>query len=465
VEAPPVVSPTAPPDEGYWGHLPLAARQADGSPRWYGESATPWGEVLDRTAELYPGKEAILSGEAITYREFQELANGLARGLLGLGVRPGDAIALWLSPRPEALIAQFACYKLGVPLVPIDPAQRDLGEVLSQSDATALFLTEALPGLASPLETVYELLPELVEAPPGKLLSDRFPRLRHIVLLRGSRRFKGIFSLEELYTRGEGVGEEELEEIASLVGPEAVQHLLYAYGRPGAMLTQRASAAAGGLLADLLRLGPEDRVLLAFPPSHPLWLYPALAAVWAGACLVPSQAFPSQAVEALERDRVSVVFADPGMFRVMVGQAGFRPPSLRLAVAYGAPLEPGVRKRLGDAGTREVVNLYGREEAGLVTATARGEGEGVLDASVGRPLPHCQVKVIDPATGRELPAGETGAICSRGVFPGVHGTKGYYKKPRETAAVLDAQGWLHGPDLGFLDGAGYLHITGRKEGK
>ena len=88
-----------------------------------------------------------------------------------------------------------------------------------------------------------------------------------------------------------------------------------------------------------------------------------------------------------------------------------------------------------------------------------------MDASVGRPLPHCQVKVIDPATGRELPAGETGAICSRGVFPGVHGTKGYYKKPRETAAVLDDQGWLHGPDLGFLDGAGYLHIAGRKEGK
>src|SRR3989304_5575452 len=148
------------------------------------------------------------TGGAPPSREFQELANGLARGLLGLGVRPGDAIALWLSPRPEALIAQFACYKLGVPLVPIDPAQRDLGEVLSQSDATALFLTEALPGLASPLETVYELLPELVEAPPGKLLSDRFPRLRHIVLCRGGRRYTGIFSLAELYTRGEGAGGE-----------------------------------------------------------------------------------------------------------------------------------------------------------------------------------------------------------------------------------------------------------------
>ena len=81
--------------------------------------------------------------------------------------------------------------------------------------------------------------------------------------------------------------------------------------------------------------------------------------------------------------------------------------------------------------------------------------------TVGRILPTCHVKIVDPNTGASLPAGQQGEICTRGVYPGSQVMVGYYNKPEETANAIDAEGWLHSGDLGVLDEEGYLHITGR----
>jgi fatty-acyl-CoA synthase len=133
--------------------------------------------------------------------------------------------------------------------------------------------------------------------------------------------------------------------------------------------------------------------------------------------------------------------------------------SLRTGIMAGAPCPPELMKRvINDMHCREILIGYGETEASPLThLTSRDDSFDRRINTVGRNLPHQEVKVVSTETGRTLALGEVGEIC----FRGYHIMRGYYGKPEKSSETIDAAGWLRSGDLGAMDSDGYVKITGR----
>ena len=174
------------------------------------ENATPWvegktiGQVLRETAMRYPRHDALVFpalGLRTSYQQFDEQVDLAARGLLAVGIKSGEHVAIWATNVPEWVILQFATARIGAVLVNINPAYRpfELKYVLNQSDSVALFLVAKFK-TSDYFAMLAEVCPELTAAQPGKLNAKEFPRLRWVVALEedapaGARRSPRALSL------------------------------------------------------------------------------------------------------------------------------------------------------------------------------------------------------------------------------------------------------------------------------
>src|SRR5687767_14017745 len=140
--------------------------------------------MLETVAARHASREAIVFGdERLTFAGLRDRALAFAGGLAALGLGRSDALAIWLPNRPLWFVAQYAAASLGVVVVALNPRYRahELSYILGQSDAAALLLADHL-GPIDYLETLHEVLPELADAVPGELQSDKLPRLRHVIV-------------------------------------------------------------------------------------------------------------------------------------------------------------------------------------------------------------------------------------------------------------------------------------------
>jgi fatty-acyl-CoA synthase len=137
----------------------------------------------------------------------------------------------------------------------------------------------------------------------------------------------------------------------------------------------------------------------------------------------------------------------------------FNLTSLRTGIMAGSPCPMQVMKRVVDEmHAHEITICYGLTECSPVTnQTATDDSLELRCGTVGRPLPHVEVKVVDPETGKTVPTGQSGELCARGYLV----MRGYYNKPAETAEIIDEAGWLHTGDLAEMDENGYCKIVGR----
>jgi fatty-acyl-CoA synthase len=152
----------------------------------------------------------------------------------------------------------------------------------------------------------------------------------------------------------------------------------------------------------------------------------------------------------------------PTMFIAELGVPDFDSydlSSLRTGIMAGSPCPVEVMKQVVDRmGMTEVTICYGMTETSPVSTQTRADD--TLDrrvSTVGRVHPHVEVKVVDPATGRTLPRGESGELCTRGYSVML----GYWDEPEKTAEAIDAARWMHTGDLAVMGNDGYLNITGR----
>jgi fatty-acyl-CoA synthase len=135
--------------------------------------------------------------------------------------------------------------------------------------------------------------------------------------------------------------------------------------------------------------------------------------------------------------------------------------SLRTGIMAGAPCPPPLMQRvMQDMHCSEILIGYGETEASPLThLTTRDDSMERRTQTVGKNLPHQEVKIIDVETGATVPLGEIGEIC----FRGYHIMRGYYGQPEKTAETIDENGWLYSGDLGTMDTEGYVQITGRRK--
>ncbi|MGQ9509884.1 MAG: AMP-binding protein [Thermodesulfobacteriota bacterium] len=429
------------------------------------------GDFLDQVVSKFPDREALIDLSKdirFTYREFQKSVDSLAKGLIQLGLKKGDHVALWAPNRWEWIVTQFALAKMGAVLMSVDihcQAQQ-LEYLLRQSDSKALVMTEGLKG-SEYVETIYQLLPELKQPFLKTLSFELFPELKYLILI-SDRRLENLLLWKEVIKNGEPLPHSLLMEYQCSNHYEDEITLLYTSGTTGPPKGVRSSHF--GLInttlasAENQRLTENDRLCLSVPLSHMFGcICVTLAAILRGATLIiPSETFDSRKIlEAIEIERCTAIYGSPSAFLSLMEDPKYKETdfrSLRSGIIGGAQCPIEVMNRVvEEMGVREIIIGYGlTESSSWITMTHPDDPLELRVSTVGKPLPGVEVKIIDPETGEEVPRGLSGEICARGL-----NMKGYYKMPMATANAIDPSGWLHTGDLGYLDEKGYLRTTGR----
>ncbi|MFJ2171683.1 AMP-binding protein [Streptomyces sp. NPDC087851] len=411
------------------------------------------GANLDRTAAAFPDREALVdvaSERRWTYREFDAAVGTLARALLGHGVAKGDRVGIWAVNCPEWVLVQYATARIGAIMVNINPAYRahEAEFVLNQSGISVLFAS--LAHRSSDYRA-------LVDAVRG-----RCPELRSV-------HYIGDPSWDQLLCAASEVTEDQIREREaglSCDDPINIQYTSGTTGFPkGATLSHHNILNNGYFVGETVGYTERDRVCLPVPFYHCFGMVMGnLAALSHGACVViPAPSFEAPAtLDAVQRERCTSLYGVPTMFLAELDLPGFGSydlSSLRTGIMAGSPCPVEVMKRVVAAmNMREVSICYGMTETSPVSLqTRRDDDLERRTGTVGRALPHIEVKVIDPATGVTLPRGEPGELCTRGYSVML----GYWNEPERTAEVIDAGRWMHTGDLAVIREDGYAQIVGR----
>lgn len=429
------------------------------------------GQLLENIAAKYPDNDALVytdRGLRYSYREFNAMCRKVARGLMALGIKRGDHLAVWATNVPEWVLLQFATGKMGAVLVTVNTNYKafELEYLLKQSDSASLFMTGGTKNV-NYLEMIHELCPELKDCPPGQLNSQRLPLLKNVVFI-GSEKQPGMFNWDDILAMAEQVSEEELDARMASLDPDDTINMQYTSGTTGfpkgVMLTHTNLIGNAESVAECMKFGPEDRLCIPVPFFHCFGcVLGTLTCVVSGATMVPVETFnPYRVLETVEKGRCTALHGVPTMFIVeleCLEQGNYDLSTLRTGIMAGAPCPIEVMKQVIERmNMREIVITYGQTEASPgITMTRTDDPIELRVNTVGRALPNVQMKIVDPATNEELPPGQQGEICAKGY----NIMKGYYKDEVATAQAIDQDGWLHTGDLGIADENGYLKITGR----
>jgi fatty-acyl-CoA synthase len=429
------------------------------------------GALLEETVARQPEREALVYGTAghrLTYSEFRAACDAAARGLIALGLARGEHLALWATNCPEWVVLQFASASIGVVLVTVNPAYRsqELAYVLRQSNAKGLALVERFR-TSDYVAMLHEVCPEIAAAASGTPPAA-CPALREVVLIRGTAS-SGLRSWQAMLDAGRRVSDAELVARRRAVAPDDVVNIQYTSGTTGfpkgAQLTHVNLVNNALAVGERLRLGPDDRVCIPVPLYHCFGcVLGTLACAASGAAMVlPGEHFDAeQTLAVAAAERATALYGVPTMFIAMLEQprfASFDLRSLRTGIMAGAPCPIEVMRQVVERmHATEMTIAYGQTEASpVITQTCPDDSIELRVATVGRPLPGVEVKIVDPGTGAALGPGAQGELCCRGYLV----MKGYYEMPEATAAAIDTDGWLHTGDLAVMDERGYYRITGR----
>jgi fatty-acyl-CoA synthase len=442
------------------------------------ESNLPWvdgltiGQVLTATAEKYADHEAVVFpqlGRRWTWRQFADDVDAAARGLLALGVKKGEHVALWATNVPQWVLLQFATARIGAVLVNINPAYRpfELQYVLRQSDAVALFLVDTFKS-SDYFTMLSEVCPEIAEATAGRVKSLQYPNLRTITAIKGTPP-SGLLLWDQMVEQGRNVPAQELDHISKSLKPADPINIQYTSGTTGfpkaAMLSHRNLLLNAYHVGGCQKFTPADRLCIPVPFYHCFGcvLGTLACAVYGTAMIIPAEYFQATpTLEALEKERATAVYGVPTMYIAQLQDPSFpsrKITTLRTGIMSGAPCPIEVMRQVIDKlGPRELTIAYGQTEASpVITQTRTDDPLALRVETVGRPLPDVEVKIVDPAKGEALPDNQQGELCARGHVVML----GYYNNAEATAAAIDSEGWLHTGDLAVRLPSGYYKITGR----
>ncbi|MFI5662028.1 AMP-binding protein [Streptomyces sp. NPDC051684] len=411
------------------------------------------GRNLRRAVEAWPEREALVDmadGRRWTYAEFGADVEELARGLLARGIAKGDRVGIWAVNCAEWVLVQYATARIGAILVNINPAYRshELAFVLQQSGVSLLVSSTEHKG------TDYR---ELV-----RQVDPECPELR-------DRVFIGTDSWDALVAAADGATVDQLaarEAELSCDDPVNLQYTSGTTGFPkGATLSHHNILNNGYWVGETVGYSEQDRVCLPVPFYHCFGMVMGnLGATSHGACIViPGPSFePATTLRAVQQERCTALYGVPTMFIAELNLPDFAAydlGSLRTGIMAGSPCPAEVMKRVvSEMHMAEVSICYGMTETSPVSLqTRRDDDLERRTGTVGRVLPHIEVKVVDPVTGVTLPRGESGELCTRGYSVML----GYWGEPEKTAEVIDAGRWMHTGDLAVLRDDGYAQIVGR----
>ena len=410
------------------------------------------GENLRRTVERFPDREALVvpyQRHRATYRQFWEETSKVARGLMVRGVKKGERVGIWSPNRAEWVELQYATARMGAILVNINPAYRvhELEYALKHSGVSTLVLAKGFRQ-ADYVGMVHEV-------------RLRCPDLRQTIVLEED--------WADLKHDAQRLSDEALREVERALqfdDPINIQYTSGTTGFPkGATLSHHNILNNGYFIGEFLRYTERDRVCIPVPLYHCFGMVLGnLAITTHGAAMVfPGESFdPLQAMATVQKERCTALYGVPTMFIAELEHPEFGSfdfSSLRTGIMAGSPCPVEVMKKVQkDMHMPEVTICYGMTETSPVSTQSRTDDP--LEkrvGTVGQVHPHVEVKVVDPTTGRIVPRGTPGELCTRGYSVML----GYWGDPHATREAIDDGRWMHTGDLATMDEQGYVKIVGR----
>ena len=428
------------------------------------------GGVLDDLSKNNPNGWAVRYTDRNYFRTWKELndeADLIARGMMSLGVKKGDHVAIWATNTPEWILTLFAAAKIGAVLVTVNTNFKifELEYLLRQSDTKLLVMIGGFKN-NDYVATVNELLPEL-KTTSGEIESEHLPFLKRVVFA-GKETPEGMLNFEDLKILGGDFPVEIYEENKKTLNTHDVVNMQYTSGTTGfpkgVMLTHYNILNNGKTIGDGMKFTKNDKLCITVPFFHCFGLVLAMmACITHGTTMVPVVRYsPVPVMNAISVEKCTAVHGVPTMFIAMLEHAQFNNfdfSSLRTGIMAGSPCPIEVMKKVIDKmNMREIVIVFGQTEASPgCTMTTTSDSIDKRVNTVGRAFPGVECKIIDPESGEELPINTPGEFCARGY----NIMKGYYKMPEATAQAIDKDGWLHTGDLCTMDEDGYYKVVGR----
>jgi len=421
------------------------------------------GRFLIETCSRNASRCAVrFQGRASSYEDFARDTRALARALIGAGVGKGSHVAVHMANRPEWIAAYFAIGLVGGVVVPVNTfaSAAELDYILRHSDASVLLMQPHLLKHRY-LDDLLDRHREVAHGAAGRIQCPALPQLRRVACLSIDAPQGAVEPWSTFLAHGDDVPDALVDATNDEVEPTDDAIIIYTSGTTanpkGVLHGHRAGVVQGIRFAELLRLDAADRLYTTYPffwtAGIAMSLLPAFSA---GACLLLQETFDAgSALAMIEAERATAVHAWPHQQKALGehDSAADRDLSSLVKIDSAAPLARLAGVPVDSYGTAAT---YGMSET--FTLASALPADAPIDerrGNSGLPLEGTEIRIVDPASGRPLPIGEEGEITVRGMTL-MHG---YYKVPPEQ--YLDADGFFHTQDGGFLDDAGRLHWSGR----
>lgn len=438
----------------------------------YEVGKTTIGQLVDLVAQQFGDSKALeyhKLGINYNYKEFKDICNSVAKGLMALGIKKGENIAIWANNVPEWVLTQYGSAKMGAVLVTVNTNYRsfELEYLMKQSESTTLLM---IGGVRTPdeyLEVINEVCPELAGSEPGKLKSEKLPMLKNVIFIGGEKQ-PGMFHWEDIMEMGRAIPDAALLDRQQSLEPDDAINMQYTSGTTGfpkgVMLTHTNLIGNAKSLGECMQLSSIDTMCIPVPFFHCFGcVLGTLTCVVSASAMAPVVAFkPEDVLETVEASQCTALHGVPTMFIAeleAMKKKSYDTSKLRTGIMAGSPCPIEVMKNVvGVMGAGEMCITYGQTEASPgITMTRTTDSLEKRVSTVGKALPNVEVKIIDPVTNEIVEPGVQGELCTRGY----HVMKGYYKNPEATRQAIDSENWLHTGDLAVMDKEGYCKITGR----
>ncbi|MGB1388477.1 MAG: AMP-binding protein [Paracoccaceae bacterium] len=423
-------------------------------------------EVCNRHGDR-PACVFVEQGHRWSYNQLAEKVDGLAAGLLAMGVYKGDRVGIWAPNRSEWVLTQFATARIGAILVNINPSYKkdELAYALRTAGVSTLITA---PGHreADYLGMIRALAPEIGQSSAGRLDCAALPALRRVIQLSENDE-PGMLRFSDVLSKGSSANLARLDAITAGLSPHDAINIQFTSGTTGspkgATLSHYNVINNGVSTARAMRLSPRDTLCIPVPLYHCFGMVlGVLAATAYGVKMVfPGEGFDAGAtLKALQDEGCTGVHGVPTMFAGMLDHPEFDTfdlRNMRTGIMAGAPCPaPLMRRVMKQMNCDEITIAYGMTETSPVSfQTAPDDPVERRVNSVGRVQPHVEVRIVNKEN-EILPVGQEGEVQTRGYLV----MKGYWGDPERTAEVLK-DGWMHTGDLGTVDADGYAQITGR----
>jgi len=411
---------------------------------------------------------AIFPGEILTYGEVNSRARAMAKGLIKLGVKPGDHIATLMPNCADWVVAYFAGLMAGAVVVALNARYKrhELGYALNHSDCRVLLTTDLIADhvdFTPLLRDTLEGLDNQTDATSLRLAAA--PSLKAMVLM-GKARLQPFLSSDQLVALGAEVTEDEVDSARAQRHVTDTSTIIYTSGTTstpkGCELTHQGLQASWSTFAKTVGLRPDETVWMPMPFYHTGGVGPMTTILATGASLMTQPHYQAeQAVELIERHRIAHLYSGfPQLSITVIEHPRFNKDSfdfVRSMLNVGPEaLQRRIQAALPDHAV--LLNLFGMTEgAGIVTFARWDAPLDVRAVSSGYPPENTQVRICDPETNIEAPRGAPGEIQ----FRGGGAFKAYYKDPEATSATILPGGWVKTGDRGRMDADGALTFLGR----